>query len=143
MTPENISLVAGLILAALPLGLIFWLGQLRVPYAMKNQEVLKQSALRSDHYPDRMTQISNAFANQFELPILFYVALAAGLYLGVDWIFATLAVCFTGARYAHAFVHTGSNKVTLRFQLYTIGLFNLCAIWLWLAYKLILTMAGN
>lgn len=143
MTPELISLAAGLILAALPLGLMFWVGKMRVPYALKNKHVLEQAALRSDHYPDRMTQISNAFSNQFELPVLFYFAIAAGLYLGADWIFAVLAVCFTLSRYAHAYVHTSSNEVTLRFQLFTIGLLNLCAIWLWVAIKLILTMAGN
>ena len=48
--------------------------------ALKSGETkMKDIALRESNWPERATQLGNCFANQFELPVLFYVLIAIAL----------------------------------------------------------------
>jgi hypothetical protein len=88
-------------------------------------------ALREPNWPKRTAQFANAFSNQFELPVLFYVLtiLAYVTHLA-GFAFVVLAWIFVVFRILHAYVHVTSNIVRARGALYGIGAFVLIVMWL-------------
>jgi len=87
-------------------------------------------ALREPNWPKRTTQLANAFANQFELPVLFYVLTILEYVTHLAGIvFVVLAWVFVIFRLLHAYVHVTSNIVRLRGALYGIGAFVLIIMW--------------
>ena len=90
--------------------------------AVKAGEVNRQqSALNNRVWPQDVVKISNNIANQFEIPVLFYV-LCLVLYSNnnVDIVAIVLAWMFVLSRFAHAYVHLGSNYVQVRFRLFLV-----------------------
>ena len=76
-------------------------------------------ALREPKWPKRTTQLMNAFSNQFELPVLFYVLTILEYVTHLAGIvFVVLAWVFVIFRILHAYVHVTSNIVRLRGALY-------------------------
>ena len=87
-------------------------------------------ALREPRWPVLTTQAANAFANQFELPVLFYVlTILAWMTRHAGIVFVVLAWIFVIFRVLHAYVHVTSNIVRLRGALYGIAAFVLIAMW--------------
>jgi len=87
-------------------------------------------ALREPNWPKRTTQLANAFANQFELPVLFYVLTILEYVTHLAGIvFVALAWVFVISRLLHAYVHVTSNIVRLRGALYGVGAFVLIIMW--------------
>jgi hypothetical protein len=87
-------------------------------------------ALREPNWPKRTTQLANAFANQFELPVLFYVLTILEYVTHLAGIvFVVLAWVFVIFRLLHAYVHVTSNVVRLRGALYGVGAFVLIIMW--------------
>jgi hypothetical protein len=82
------------------------------------------------------TAIRN-LANQFELPVLFYVV-CLSLYVtnGANYIAVVLAWLFVLARAVHAFVHLTSNDLRLRRPAFVVGFVLVGVLWLWLAIHL-------
>lgn len=64
---------------ALALGLLFYLGSIRVPMILRGEVRTEAIAVNREGWPKREWQVSNAFDNQFQLPVLFYVAAALAL----------------------------------------------------------------
>jgi hypothetical protein len=117
----------------LTFAILFRLGPLRVAALRKGEVKLKEVALGQDAWPEHIRQLSRNFENQFEMPVLFYAAVAIALALkAVDGTLVWLAWGFVISRLAHAFVHTSSNSVRLRFNAYLVGVVLLGALWLWL-----------
>src|SRR3989337_352806 len=54
--------------------LLFWMGALRARALRLGQVDAHQVRLREPNWPPRVLQIGNAYHNQLELPVLFYVA---------------------------------------------------------------------
>lgn len=99
-------------------------------------------ALGQMNWPPRVAQVSNAFRNQFELPVLFYVAVVLAIVTnGITLGLVVLAWAFVIFRLAHAFVHTGSNYVPNRFMAFAGSVFSLVGMWLLLAYHVVSTAA--
>jgi hypothetical protein len=87
-------------------------------------------ALREPNWPKRTTQLANAFANQFELPVLFYVLTILEYVTHLAGIgFVVLAWVFVILRILHAYVHVTSNIVRLRGALYGAGALVLAIMW--------------
>ncbi len=94
--------------------------------AVRPQEI----ALRQPKWPQRTTQFGNAFANQFELPVLFYVLtileyvthLAGTVFVVLAWIFVLF-------RILHAYIHVTSNVVRLRGALFGVSAVVLAIMW--------------
>lgn len=87
-------------------------------------------ALRESHWPKKATQYANAFSNQFELPVLFYVlTVLALLTKQADFLFVVLAWIFVASRIVHAAIHVTSNYVPLRGLSFGVGCFVLFAMW--------------
>lgn len=125
---------------ALALGLLWHLGTVRIPMVMKGEVRIDDIALDRNGWPERERQASNAFDNQFQLPVLFYVGAALALYFGPGIIEVVLAWLFVVTRYVHAFVHITDNHVIRRFTAYFAGLLLLCIFWLDLVVRLVLAI---
>ncbi len=89
----------------------------------------EKAALDNKAWSVGVVKVSNNIDNQFQTPVLFYalcITLAqlnavTELTLGLAWFYAI-------SRYAHMFVHTGSNNVTYRFPLFLAGVLSLIAM---------------
>lgn len=87
--------------------------------AMKGGIRAQDIALSSDAWPAAAKQVSNCYANQFEMPILFMLTVLFGIVLHqTGWLFVLLEWLFVLLRLGHAFVHTTSNDVSLRGPLF-------------------------
>jgi hypothetical protein len=118
--------------------LAFWMARERVGAIQRGEVRTEDIALGQKVWPPRPTQCANAFTNQFELPVLFYAVVAFALITSrVDVVILVLAWLFVLSRIWHAFVHTTSNTVRLRFRAYATGVFVLLAMWIHFAVSVI------
>ena len=96
-------------------------------------------ALGQQNWPTRATQVANCFRNQFEVPVLFYVVTILALITHqADLLFVLLSWVFVVLRYAHAFIHTTSNRVQRRGLVYLAGALVVMGLWIELALRLYL-----
>ena len=95
--------------------------------------------LPKQNEPGDIAHLGNAVSNQFELPVLFFVAgLAAHSANLVDGPMLLLAWTFAILKAAHSIVHVTSNKLKHRFRLFAASLLVVLLMWFWLAIKLVL-----
>ncbi len=74
---------------------------------------------------------SRHFDNQFQVPILFFVALIAALYCRTaDWFTVGLATCFFLSRIVHSFIHLGTRSIRARAGTYFVGWIILLGLWI-------------
>jgi hypothetical protein len=93
-------------------------------------------ALGQNAWNDAATKRANNFKNQFELPVLFYMAVALALILKqTDGILIGLAWVFALSRVVHAAIHIGPNIVLWRGAAYLVGMVALVALWSVLAIR--------
>ena len=88
-------------------------------------------ALREPRWSKRTMQVGNSLANQFELPLLFYVLTI------LEWVtrhagivFVVLAWFFVLFRLAHLYVHVISNNVRVHGPLFGGSAAVLAAMWI-------------
>ena len=114
------------------------MGLERVPRVMSGEIPLKDIAVDRDAYPLKARLLSNNFDNQFQLPMLFYIAVLLALWSGgTNWLEVACAWAFVALRYAHTAIHVTTNNVERRFAVYTTGLAVLAVLWLLLLLRLI------
>ena len=104
------------------------------------QRIHPQSVATATQAATRLTDSAAAdnFRNLFELPVLFYFALAtAALTNQVTAVTLALAWAFVVLRVAHSVIHCTYNKVMHRFQVYLLGAAVLLLLWLRLGYGLL------
>lgn len=114
---------------ALTLALLMGLGLQRRAALAQGAVTLQDVALDTTRWPPRSRQFANCYANQFELPMLFYVLCitahlmdaAGGVFVGLGWLFVVL-------RIAHAVEHTTSNVVMRRGAIFAVGFVCLLAM---------------
>jgi hypothetical protein len=126
---------------ALTFGLLFWMGFSRVGSIKAKETKIADVALGQSNWPTQVQQISNCFANQFQLPILFYVLVALAIQTkSADLLFVVLSWVFVLSRLLHAAIHTTSNYVPRRFNAYLIGAVILLAMWIIFAVRILLSL---
>jgi len=122
----------------LTLTMFILLGARKVKAVKAGEVNRQQAALNNQVWPDEVVKVSNNIANQFEAPVLFFVLClvlysinAAGTAaISLAWLFAL-------SRYAHAYVHTGSNYVPMRFRLFLTGCLVLIGMLILVAWELV------
>ena len=115
----------------LTMALLLWLGRLRVPAVRAGAVHMRDIALGEQHWPKRALQASNAFSNQFELPVLFYVAVLIAIVAdAVSATFVVLSWLFVVSRMGHALIHITTNNVPRRSFVFAVGFVFLAALWL-------------
>jgi len=143
MTGSSLSLIFVMLAqGALALALLIHLGWHRIPMVLNGKVRVEDIALDKERWPERARQASNAFDNQFQLPVLFYVACLIAVGFGATPFEVVVAALFVVSRYVHAFIHVTSNHVIRRFQAYLAGVVLLCVLWVDLAVRLVQVASG-
>jgi hypothetical protein len=114
----------------LTFALLFWMARLNVGAVGSGAVRWQNIALREPDWPARNRQIQNAYHNQLELPILFYVLTILSIVSRhADLLFVVLAWVFGALRCLQAFVHVTDNHVPRRGALFLAGAAVLAAMW--------------
>ncbi|MEM6811996.1 MAG: MAPEG family protein [Pseudomonadota bacterium] len=105
--------------------------------ALKNGEAkLKDIAFNNTAWPDYAKKAQNSLSNQFEMPMLFILAVLFIVQQNLaDLVFVALAHIFVISRWIHMFIHTGSNNLYHRAGAYLVGLIAVFGIWFYLAWQ--------
>lgn len=118
--------------------LLYWLGIARARSARRGEVRVKDVALSSVPWPDRLKQIANAYQNQLEVPVLFYAAALLAIVAGVvDAFVVGLAWAFVALRIVHAAIHVTHNVVIRRFQVFVAGVVVLSVMWSYIGLRVL------
>jgi hypothetical protein len=133
------ALLPVFVLVGLTFALLLWMAGARRGALVGGQTKIRDIALGEQNWPARATQIGNCFANQFELPLLFYILIALALPLRhVDYVMVMLSWVFVVTRFAHAGIFVGSNDLKQRSLAWFAGVLVLFAMWLYFALSILL-----
>jgi hypothetical protein len=109
--------------------------------AVRNKELRGSVALREPNWPDYARKAEYNFANQFELPVLFYVLVVLAIITRqADLLFVLLSWVFVVLRALHCFVHLTSNITKFRGLLFISGAIVLTVMWLIFMVKILLRL---
>jgi hypothetical protein len=129
------------VLVALTFVILLWMGGLRIGAVRRREVSLGDVALNAQNWPAQTLQASNAFDNQFQIPVLFYVLAILALFLHkADLAFVALSWIFVVTRIIHAGIHLTSNNVNWRFSAYALGVVVLLIMWIVFAMRILLNI---
>ena len=115
----------------LTFGLVFWAAALRGRDLKSGAAKRQDTALREPNWPAGTRQVSYAYSNQLELPVLFYVLTILAYFTHhAGTLFVILAWVFVVFRLLHAYVHVTSNDVSIRGPLFGVSAVVLAVMWL-------------
>ncbi len=127
------------VLVGLTFFLLIWMGAARRNALVSGQAKVRDVVLGQQNWPTQPTQIANCFANQFEIPVLFYVLIAIALPLRrTDLVIVLLSWVFVVTRFVHAGVFVTSNDLNKRSLAWFAGVLVLFAMWVYFALKILL-----
>ena len=99
-------------------------------------------ALSDAAWPARSRQVSNCYANQFEMLVLFMLAVVFAIVLRqAGTVFVVLEWLFVALRLAHAVVHTTGNEVSVRGPLFLGSAAVTALLWLLIALGVLFGVA--
>ena len=124
---------------ALTFVLLYWMAYVRTR-AIRIGEIKAQNiTLREPNWPPGITQVGNAYHNQLELPVLFYVLTILSLVTRhADLLFVVLAWIFVASRIVHAYIHVTDNNVNRRGPIFGLGALVLTIMWLVFMVRILL-----
>lgn len=115
----------------LTFGVMFGMMYFRTTTLRSGETRFEDISLREPNWPRRATQFGYAFANQFELPVLFYVlTILVIITHHADLLFVLLAWIFVLMRVLQAVVHVTNNNVRMRGAYYGVGALILSIMWI-------------
>jgi hypothetical protein len=127
-----------LVQVALTFVILYWQGYVRVGHTRRGEVKIRDIALGQPNWPEHATKIGNAFMNQFQLPILFYVLVAFALLTRkADLAFVVLSWIFVLSRLVHAYIFVTSNRVSRRFFAFSAGSVTLLVMWVLFAIRIL------
>jgi hypothetical protein len=136
-TPYDLWMIGALLAqGAIAIVLLWVLGAIRIPLVVQRKIKMRDVALSREPWPENEKRVSNAFDNQFQLPVLLYLGGGVSLYFGPIWIEIVAVWLFVLTRIVHAAVFATTNNVVYRFSAYTAGYVILSAFWLELILRL-------
>jgi hypothetical protein len=139
MTAQAMTLLPGLAMIALTFIVLGVMFKRRVAQ-MKRDRIHPQSVATSQQAAAHYTDIAPAdnFRNLFEMPVLFYFALAvAAITQQNEPLVHGLAWAYVAARIVHSLIQCTYNKVMHRFRAFALSAFILLVLWGVLVYGLI------
>jgi len=129
----KIEVVAVFVQVALTFYAAATMGWVRLRAIRDDDIPLADIAVDSNAYPTRARQYGNNLNNQFQFPVLLYVAvILASLYDASSMPFALACLGYVVTRLHHRLIHVGKNRVTIRFQVFLVGLVMLALAWVFL-----------
>ena len=125
-----------LIQVGLTLSVLLTLALKRQKAIKKDPSLLHRAAVETTAYDEDCRKTAANYANQFELPVLFYLAAVFAVLFGVTGFWAgLLAWIFVLSRIAHTIIHTTLNIVVARFMAFLTGLIAVILLWLTIAFS--------
>lgn len=89
-------------------------------------------------WPPRAQAASNAFSNQFELPVLYFALVPLAIVTRkADLLFVVLSWIFVLSRIAHATAYVTTNHLPYRFSAYAVGALALVIMWIEFAVRIL------
>ena len=115
---------------ALTFALLLRLGTIRVRAVRAGAVQSRDVALGQPNWSPQVMQVGNAYRNQMELPVLFYLVMVLALFSAHATAgLLALAWLFVASRLLHALVHVTTNNLQRRFFLFLAGALILIAMW--------------
>ena len=107
--------------------------------AVRGREVRREDVIAGQkNWPDRAQWASNAYSNQFELPVLFFALVPlAILTRKADALFVLMSWIFVAARFVQAAAYVTTNTLALRFPAFLAGAVALIAMWIVFAARIL------
>jgi hypothetical protein len=128
----------------LTFAIMLWMGKLRIGAVRSGTVHMRDIALEPTNYPPEIQQVSNAFRNQFELPVLFYLVSVLSLFTARSSLtLVVLAWIFVVTRILHALIHVTTNNVPRRFFIYFAGAAILILMWIVYGFSLFFGDSGS
>jgi hypothetical protein len=119
------------VLLTFVVGLIMATARGRAIKTMDRQRGNPDLALGRAPWPEDAIKRAASYANQFELPVLFYAVTAFAMIVrGSDLLMVVLAWLFVLTRVLHAAIHVGPNKVRWRSPAFALGFLILMLMWI-------------
>ena len=129
--PVPVILLPLFVEVLLTFAVMFGMMYYRTSALSRGEARFERIALREPAWPQRATQFANAYANQFELPVLFYVLTILSIMTHhADLIYWVLAWIFVLCRVLQAGVHVTNNHVPTRGAFYGVGALVLFVMWI-------------
>ncbi len=109
--------------------------------AFKSGLRLREIAVDKTKYPESALNAQYAFANQFEMPVLFYVVMTLAIVTQkADYVTIVLAWVFVVFRFLQAYIHCTSNNVRYRGLYFFVSTLALLIMWIWFAVRILAGM---
>ncbi|MBM3520872.1 MAG: MAPEG family protein [Alphaproteobacteria bacterium] len=140
MTTLRLLLLPGFLQAALAFILVSRIARGRIRAVREGRASPAKVAMDKSRWPVELHAVTNNYENQFELPVLYFAALALIAATGLaDGAMVALSWLFVASRYVHSYIQTKSNHLLWRFMAFATGVFTLMALWAWFAIRLFVT----
>ena len=137
MDQTKILYLALLLQLAIPIWVLLLNGK-RKAADRKAGNVSPESPIDNKAWSLPVVLTSNALANQFQFPVVFYVLVLMIIQIqAVGTTIVTLALLFVLSRWIHAFVHVTSNKIPYRFGSFLVSSILLLLIFIYTAIAVI------
>lgn len=121
----------------LSFALLLWTGRTRLSAVRARRVEAGEVSMGERNWPAPAQQAANAFANQFELPVLFYVLVGFALVTKkADFPFVVMAWVFVATRLIHAGIYVTTNHVPHRFRAFVAGFLVLVIMWIVFAIRI-------
>jgi len=121
--------------------LLIWMAALNRSAVVRREVRWQDIALREPSWPARNLQIRNAFLNQLETPLLFYVlTILAWITRHADLLFVILAWIYVALRIVHACIHITDNYVPRRGAAFIMSAIVLALMWLIFMLRILLAI---
>lgn len=102
--------------------------------AVRREDVI----LGQKSWPPAAQAASNAFSNQFEVPMLYFALVPLAIVTRkADLVFVVLSWVFVLSRVAHAGVYVTTNAIPYRSGAYAVGVVALVAMWIIFAVRIL------
>ena len=121
--------------------LLIWMAALNRSAVVRREVRWQDIALREPNWPAPNLQVRNAFHNQLETPLLFYVlTILAWITRHADLLFVILAWIYVALRIVHAYIHVTDNYVPRRGAAFIMSAIVLALMWLIFMLRLLLAI---
>lgn len=137
----NSLLLPVFVQVTLTVALVFWSGVLRLQAVRHGVTQIHDIALGQPGWPEQATKVTNAYHQQLELPVLYFVLVALVLLVApatpgmvvLSWLFVI-------SRVLDGLLHVTTNNVPRRFFVFLSGVAILTVMWLIFAASVFLSL---
>ena len=139
MTQKAAMLLPMIILVIFTFGMMLWMLKMRIRSVIEDGVDPRHFKLyKPTELPDYLLKVTHNYHNLVEMPPLFYLALIVLVTLNItDIVYVILSWAFLFSRFAHTYVHTTSNRLMLRRNVFIVSMLILFILWIRVAISVI------